>query len=451
MAGETVGPSFCCLKCGNPLKLDASLIAATTPGRVDSNLLQEITAPLYNTGSNIPTSGLQPNDITVENIEYTNNHVKKSLLSSTTSSHTAVGSEMDFLLVGEVGAEQHLASGGIEQLIRVRTRLFDFLSEQAEIDHPLCEDCAETTLDMLGEELKAAEDECTSYKQYLDELEVSSTPSDSEEDYELTLKQLKEEEQLLLKKISDIDGECKNLDSELLIEDGKQRDLKVEEQELLREYNELKRQVFELETDYESAENQFKYAEVQLDRLVKLNPFNSTFHIWYSGHFGTINGLRLGRLPNVPVEWNEINTAWGQTVLLLDSLARKLNLVFLRYRLVPYGSHSYIECLSDRNKELPLYCAGGYRFFWDKKFDQAMVAFLDCLSQFIGLILKSDGHLKFPYEMKDGVLKDANSCSSYSIKMQFNSEEQWTKALKFMLTNLRWGVIWVSSKFANND
>jgi len=31
------------------------------------------------------------------------------------------------------------------------------------------------------------------------------------------------------------------------------------------------------------------------------------------------------------VEWNEINTAWGQTVLLLDSLARKLNLVFLRY------------------------------------------------------------------------------------------------------------------------
>jgi len=43
---------------------------------------------------------------------------------------------------------------------------------------------------MLGEELKAAEDECTSYKQYLDELEVSSTPFDSEEDYELTLKQV---------------------------------------------------------------------------------------------------------------------------------------------------------------------------------------------------------------------------------------------------------------------
>ena len=40
---------------------------------------------------------------------------------------------------------------------------------------------------------------------------------------------------------------------------------------------------------------------------------------------------------------------------------------YCRYRLVPYGSHSYIESLTDKTKELPLYCTGGYRFFWDKK------------------------------------------------------------------------------------
>lgn len=34
-------------------------------------------------------------------------------------------------------------------------------------------------------------------------------------------------------------------------------------------------------------------------------------------------------------------------------------------------------------------------------------------------------------------------------RMQFNSEEKWTKALKFMLTNLKWGLAWVSSQFAN--
>jgi len=33
---------------------------------------------------------------------------------------------------------------------------------------------------------------------------------------------------------------------------------------------------------------------------------------------------------NGQVEWTEINTAWGQTVLLLHSLANKMNLKFER-------------------------------------------------------------------------------------------------------------------------
>jgi len=39
-----------------------------------------------------------------------------------------------------------------------------------------------------------------------------------------------------------------------------------------------------------------------------------------------------------------------------------------RYRLVPYGNHSYLESLSDKSKELPLYSAGGIKFFWDTKY-----------------------------------------------------------------------------------
>jgi beclin 1 len=50
----------------------------------------------------------------------------------------------------------------------------------------------------------------------------------------------------------------------------------------------------------------------------------------HSGQFGTINNFRLGRLPSVPVEWNEINAAWGQTVLLLHALANKMGLKFQR-------------------------------------------------------------------------------------------------------------------------
>ena len=73
----------------------------------------------------------------------------------------------------------------------------------------------------------------------------------------------------------------------------------------------------------------------------------------HDGHFGTINGLRLGRLPTFLVEWSEINAAWGQVVLLLHSLAKKINLVFKRYKLIPYGNHSFIQSL-DQKKDLPL-------------------------------------------------------------------------------------------------
>jgi hypothetical protein len=37
------------------------------------------------------------------------------------------------------------------------------------------------------------------------------------------------------------------------------------------------------------------------------------------------------------------------------------------------------------------------------------------------------------------------------IRIQFNSEEQWTKALKFMLTNLKWGLAWVSAQFSKEE
>src|SRR5690606_19332840 len=100
--------------------------------------------------------------------------------------------------------------------------------------------------------------------------------------------------------------------------------------------------------------NQIKYAETHLEKIKNTNVFAATFHIWHDGHFGTINGLRLGRLPTFNIEWSEINAAWGQVVLLLHSLAKKINLTFKRYKLVPYGNHSFIQHLEENSKELPL-------------------------------------------------------------------------------------------------
>jgi hypothetical protein len=58
------------------------------------------------------------------------------------------------------------------------------------------------------------------------------------------------------------------------------------------------------------------------------NVLNDTFRIWHDGPFGTISGFRLGRTPEHPVEWNEINAAWGQAVLLLHTMAQQCKLNF---------------------------------------------------------------------------------------------------------------------------
>ncbi|KAI9579479.1 hypothetical protein GQX74_006016 [Glossina fuscipes] len=45
--------------------------------------------------------------------------------------------------------------------------------------------------------------------------------------------------------------------------------------------------------------------------------------------------------------------------------------------------------------------------------------------------------------MEEGKVIDPFTGTSYSIKIQCNSEEQWTKALKFMLTNLKWSLAFI--------
>ena len=71
----------------------------------------------------------------------------------------------------------------------------------------------------------------------------------------------------------------------------------------------------------------------QLELLRRSSVYNDAFFIWHDGPFGTINGFRLGRLPSVPVDWDEINAGWGQAVLLLHTMAQVWSVLFTCYLL----------------------------------------------------------------------------------------------------------------------
>ncbi|ESO05042.1 hypothetical protein HELRODRAFT_78607, partial [Helobdella robusta] len=311
------------------------------------------------------------------------------------------------------------------------------------------QECTDGLLDHLDEELKEAENENKMYRKLLEKLkkgEDDGGEGGDSEDLDGELKKLLQETDQLEKEIQAEEVKHKSLLLDIIKEKNISKELDEASNRYHCEYNEFRRQVNECEDAYRSVQNQLRYATTQLQKMGKINVFNTCFHIWHSGQFGTINGFRLGRLPGISVDWNEINIAWGQTVLLLYSLANKINFTFKRYRLVPYGNHSFLECLTEKREKYPLYGLGTFKFYWDTKFDQAMAAFLDCLQQFKEELERLDPTCCLPYKMDKGKIEDVEDGLWYSIKIQFNSEEQWTKALKFMLTNLKWALMWVANE-----
>ena len=330
--------------------------------------------------------------------------------------------------------------------INLVTECFRLLSKAGEVDHPLCTACPDAVLERLKEEIRMAEESHDHYTRLIDQLSdkqlVHKTENIDEE-----LQKLHSEESQLLNELERLDEDMKALKESKTYEKEREMRLNEEEKQYWRDFNEHQRNVLELRDSSSGIELQLQYITEQLNRLKRTSVLNTAFHVWHNGHFATINGLRFGKLPNVPVEWTEINAAWGQTVFLLSTLANLCGISFARYKLIPYGSQSFIQDTESKKKrELPLYT--GSRLFSDAKYDSAMVAFLDCLNQFkVHVDRESNGRFVLPYQIDRDRIGDGQEF--YSIKMQFNTEERWTKALKFVLTDLRWGMTWVAVNLMN--
>lgn len=417
---KKVNVSFFCQKCLQPLKLDSSFSS------LSEHALAELTLPV-NSSPDV--------DIEGGNIDHMVPPFHLDDSGNGTNGFTLLGTQRE--------------PGDLSHFMKVTASLFDTLSSNSDIDHPLCEECTDTLIDQMEQQLKLMEDEWDDYKKFLEKLKTETC----DENIDVLKKQLNDlqaEEERLKMELSSIQEEERATSVEFEEQRLMSEKLDVEEVRYWKEYTKHRHEYLLIEDEYKNLSCQLNYSKGQLEKLKKTNVFNATFHIWHSGHFGTINNFKLGRLPSAPVDWSEINAAWGQTALLLAALANKMNLTFEKYRLIPYGNHSYIEVLAEQ-KALPLYGSGGFKFLWDNKFDSAMTAFLECLQQFKEEVEKGRSGFCLPYRMENGKLEDSATGNSFSIKIQFNSEEQWTKALKFLLTNLKWGLAWVSSEFAQEQ
>jgi len=119
--------------------------------------------------------------------------------------------------------------------------------------------------------------------------------------------------------------------------------------------------------------------------------------------------------------------------LLINNIAQEMNFQFQHYQIVPSGNQSKVVNLSD-DSQYELFGDNLFHLFWASRYDKAMQGILDCIDQLIKQIKKKDQGFVYPFP---GIKKE-------NVKLQFNSDEKWTKSIKYTLTNLKYIVAWIS-------
>ncbi|CAG8458082.1 10210_t:CDS:2 [Paraglomus brasilianum] len=326
--------------------------------------------------------------------------------------------------------------------LKVTSRLLDIMSQRSEITHPICVECTDMLLDSLSKQLSDASKEKECYVDFLKKINSSLISDEEGENLKKEIKEIKVREAAAIETITNIEHERDSLKKELEALEAEARELDKMEERYWQEFNDFHIQLSAFQNERDSVNLKYDHDTRQLEKLQKTNVYNDTFYIVNEGHFGTINGFRLGYLPTQRVEWNEINAAWGQTVLLLSTIANKLNFTFKTYRLIPLGSFSKIEKIEGDRAVYELYGSGDYaisRVFQNGRFDTAMVAFLNCLQQLGEYAEKQDRNIKLPYRINKDKIGDV------SIKRHIGHDEQWTRALKYTLHDTKWILAFAAS------
>ncbi|TEB38332.1 beclin 1 protein [Coprinellus micaceus] len=329
--------------------------------------------------------------------------------------------------------------------LRSTARLFNLLSTRTEIDHPLCAECTQILLTNLRKQLDETKKERDGYIAFEKEVRKErerGTQGTTKEEAIREIEKLALDEQQAIEQLREVEREREQLDEELRQLELDEKALEAEEAEFWRSYNDQLLAVEQQNAQLATLRAAYAADSATLERLEKTNVYNDAFCIGHDGVFGTINGLRLGRVPGVPVEWAEINAAWGQTLLLLYTIARKLDYTFEHYRLVPMGSFSRIEKTTGDKASYELYGSGDLHFgrlLHNRRFDIGMVAFLDCLKHLMDHIKAQDTSVDFPHQ----IVKD--KIGDVSVKLQFNQEEAWTRSLRHVLLALKICLKWATN------
>ncbi|KAI9478225.1 MAG: autophagy protein Apg6-domain-containing protein [Benjaminiella poitrasii] len=378
--------------------------------------------------------------------------------SSETSHNAALTTNLQAAHPVSTSTEDWPRNNTLSHRLKVANRVFQIMSSKSSVDHPMCQECTDILLETLERQMSDVSRERDCYIEFLKKVKDSRVTKEEEEELEKQVDELKLAEQEASEELRKLEEEEEKLDKELEALENEMKELDRQEEEFWETTNEYQISLQNFQNERDSINLKYDHDVKQYERLQKTVVYNDAFCISQDGSFGTINGFRLGRTHAHPVEWNEINAAWGQTLLLLYTVANKLKFQFKTYRLVPMGSFSRIEKVDgDSMISYELYGSGDFginkMFFLNRRFDHAMVAVLNCLKQLTDYAESRDKTIRLPYRINKDKIGDL------SIRIQFNQDDLWTKALRYMLINMKWILAFASransiiipNESSNND
>lgn len=337
------------------------------------------------------------------------------------------------------GAGSRAAKAGFNAKLDTMARLCELASTVTAVDHPLCLDCAAQLKDEVQKQLEELESEIAAYSEAAKRLEAEAPVQLPQVDFEAEVAQLEAQTAAAQQEEAEAQRQLEEVMQEIRAQHVIAADIDALEERMWHDVNEYQLSLQQHISDRDALLNKIDRASQQLLLLKSTNVLNDTFRIWHDGPFGTISGFRLGRTPEFPVDWNEINAAWGQAVMLLHTMAQQCQLNFSSYRLLPMGSHPRV---ADKRGTYDLF--GPVNKLWGGGYDKAMSVFLACLREFGDFARArdlSEGQqpvFEFPFAI------EGDKIGNHTIKLSMlNKDSKWTKALKLMLANLKVALQWM--------
>ncbi|KAH9731590.1 Beclin-1-like protein [Citrus sinensis] len=324
-------------------------------------------------------------------------------------------------------------NSGFHSTITVLKRAFEIATSQTQVEQPLCLECMRVLSDKLDKEVDDVTRDIEAYEACLQRLEGEARDVLSEADFLKEKLKIEEEERKLEAAIEETEKQNAEVNAELKELELKSKRFKELEERYWQEFNNFQFQLIAHQEERDAISSKIEVSQAHLELLKRTNVLNDAFPIWHDGEFGTINNFRLGRLPKIPMVV-PVQHAWCMRCV------NHLGKLYLVIPVLFFTEKVFIETVS----HVSFRRFGPVNLFWSTRYDKAMTLFLSCLKDFAEFANSKDQEnnippdkcFKLPYKIEN------DKVENYSITQSFNKQENWTKALKYTLCNLKWALFW---------